>query len=352
MSVQPYRRGFTLVELLVVIAIIGVLVALLLPAVQQAREAARRMQCSNQLKQLGLALHNYHDTYGTFPPRKQGTTGPSESSRRTHNYGRASAFIALLPYFEQGAMYDQIVAGDGSNPPYGPAAWQSWGPWNTPPAMLLCPSGTNKDKQSTGVNYMFSMGDTISNNRDSINTRGVFSNREGVGFKDIIDGSSNTIAMSERLITSFGLGSKNGNIQIEHGTATGFSGLASNPGQCVASANGKYYNDSGSVKGRTGYRWTDGQAEKLGFTTVLPPNSPSCIDGGNVNGDGQNTIMPPTSNHPGGVMGLFCDGSVTFIPNTINTGNLANASVNNGPSPYGVWGAMGSKDGGESVTKP
>ena len=352
MSVQSYRRGFTLVELLVVIAIIGVLVALLLPAVQQAREAARRMQCSNQLKQLGLSLHNYHDTYGTFPPRKQGTTGPSESTRRAHNYGRVSAFVGLLPFYEQGAMYDQIVAGDGSNPPYGPASWQSWGVWNTPPAMLICPSGTNIDKNTTAVNYMFSMGDTIANNRDSRNVRGVFSNIEGSGFKDIVDGSSNTIAMSERLITSYGIGAKSGNIEIKQGTATGLSGLASNPGQCVATANGKFYNDAGSVKGRTGHRWTDGQAEKVGFTTVLPPNSPSCIDGGNNNGDGQNTIMPPTSNHPGGAMGLFCDGSVTFVPNTIDTGNLANASVTSGPSPYGVWGAMGSKDGGEAVSKP
>lgn len=352
MSVHPFRRGFTLVELLVVIAIIGVLVALLLPAVQQAREAARRMQCSNQLKQLGLSLHNYHDTYGTFPPRKQGTTGDSEPTRRAHNYGRVSAFVPLLPFYEQGAMYDQIVAGDGSNPPYGPASWQGWGVWNTPPAMLLCPSATELNKQANAVNYSFSVGDQITNNRDARQLRGVFGNIEGFGFKDIIDGSSNTIAMSERLITNFALGKKNGNIPIEHGTATGFSGLASNPGQCVASANGKYYNDAGSIKGRTGWRWTDGQVEKVGFTTVLPPNAPSCIDGGNGNGDGQNTIMPPTSNHPGGVMGLFCDGSVTFIAETIDTGNLANATVNSGASPYGVWGAMGSKAGGEAISKP
>lgn len=354
MQVSPSRRGFTLVELLVVIAIIGVLIALLLPAVQQAREAARRMQCSNQLKQLGLALHNYHDTYGTFPPRKQGTTGPSESARIAHNYGRASAFIALAPYYEQASMYNQIVAGDPSisYPPYGPAAWKGWAVWNTPPKMLLCPSGTAFNKQNNAVNYMFSVGDQINNNRDSTNLRGVFQNREGVGFKDITDGSSNTIAMSERLITNYSLGSQSGNIEPKAGTATGFSGLATNPGQCVASVSGKYYNNTSSLKGRTGWRWTDGQIEKVGFTTVLPPNAPSCIDGGNVNGDGQHTIMSPTSNHPGGVMGLFCDGSVTFVTDTINTGNLSAGSVTSGQSPYGVWGAMGSKAGGEAyVTK-
>lgn len=352
MPVPFSRRGFTLVELLVVIAIIGVLIALLLPAVQQAREAARRMQCSNQLKQLGLSLHNYHDTYGTFPPRKQGTNGPSESTRRAHNYGRVSAFVPLLPYYEQAAMYDQIVAGDANNPPYGPASWQSWTVWDIPPGMLHCPSATSKNPQANSTNYMFSVGDQINNNRDATTLRGVFANTLGLGFKDIIDGSSNTIAMSERLVTNYGLGSQTGNIEVQHGTATGYSGLATNPGQCVASANGKYYNNASSIKGRTGYRWTDGQVEKVGFTTVLPPNAPSCIDGADTNGDGQHTIMPPTSNHPGGVMGMFCDGSVTFISNTVDTGNLANPSVTTGISPYGVWGAMGSKDGGEPISKP
>jgi len=343
---QP--KGFTLVELLVVIAIIGVLIALLLPAVQQAREAARRMQCSNQLKQLGLALHNYHDTYGVFVPRKQGTGNPG-------NRNRASGFIGLLPFLEQNAMHQQIAAGDPTAgtpiPPWGPQAWGGWSVWNTPPQMLLCPSATSENPRNDAVNYMFSVGDQIDNNRDRTNLRGVFARRDGVGFSDITDGSSNTIAMSERLITNYGIGAKSGEVNIKHGTATGFSNLRTNPGECLTAANGNFFDDPSVVKGRTGYKWTDGQVEKLGFCTILPPNAPSCIEGGNIHGDGQHTVMSANSNHPGGVLGLFCDGSVSFITDTINTGDLSAGAVTSGSSPYGVWGAMGSKAGGEATSR-
>ncbi|MHC2069256.1 DUF1559 family PulG-like putative transporter [Bremerella sp. T1] len=345
------RRGFTLVELLVVIAIIGVLIALLLPAVQQAREAARRMQCSNQLKQLGLALHNYHDTYGSFVPRKQGTNNPGYGSgnERLTNAGRQSGFIGLLPFIEQNAMYEQIGAGDGSTAPWGPYPWMGWGPWNNAPDMLRCPSATGSAEPYM-VNYMFSAGDSINSTKDSQNLRGVFQAVRGVAMRDITDGTSNTIAMSERLITNFNLGSRTGSIPVKEGTATGFSGLGSNPSQCVASANGNFYANPSTVKGRTGWRWSDGQMEKVGFNTILPPNAPSCIDGSDSNGDGTNNIMPPTSNHPGGAMGLSCDGSVKFIPDTIDTGNLTAGQTTSARSPYGVWGAMGSKAGGEAYS--
>jgi prepilin-type N-terminal cleavage/methylation domain-containing protein/prepilin-type processing-associated H-X9-DG protein len=334
------RRAFTLVELLVVIAIIGILIALLLPAVQAAREAARRAQCTNQLKQLGLALHNYHDTYKCFVPRKQ---GPSTSS------GRLAGFVGLLPPLEQGPMYDQIKAGDATHPQWGPTPWSGWTPWNNAPKTLVCPSAGNEDL-SYAVNYAFSVGDTITNNRDATTVRGLFGSRNGVRMAEISDGTSNTVAMSEHLITNFDLGSR-GTVLIKEGTATGYSGLAANPGQCLAATNGKVYANPGSVKGRTGWRWTDGQVEKIGFTTVLPPNAPSCIDGGNTNGDGQNTIMSPNSMHPGGVNALRADGSVSFVSETIDTGNLAAASVAGGPSPYGVWGALGSKNGGEPISE-
>ncbi|MHB8903036.1 MAG: DUF1559 domain-containing protein [Thermoguttaceae bacterium] len=335
------RHAFTLVELLVVIAIIGILIALLLPAVQAAREAARRAQCTNQLKQLGIALHNYHDTFQSFVPRKQGTAV---------NSGRLSGFVGILPFMEQTAMYDQIKAGDATQPPFGPSAWSGWTPWNIAPDALQCPSA-NDGGMTYSVNYAFSVGDTITNNRDATTVRGLFASRIGVRMAEMSDGTSNTIAMSERLITNFGLGTMTASVSIKEGTATGFTGLATNPRQCMAASNGKYYANAAITKGRVGWRWTDGQIEKVGFTTVLPPNAPSCIDGSDGNGDGQNTIMPPNSNHPGGVNALRADGSVSFISNTIDSGNLSAASVTSGPSPYGIWGALGSKNGGEAISE-
>src|SRR6266436_5426487 len=180
---QRNTAGFTLVELLVVIAIIGVLVALLLPAVQAAREAARRSQCSNNLKQFGLALHNYHDTFKVFPPRRGGTNtaaGSSADPTRTFaNYDRLSAFVALLPFYEQKALADAIAAGGKTStgmqiPSNGPAAWYSgsaagiYDPWKTQIKMLLCPSdkfvipsgNSNNAKNS----YAFSLGDTVGGN--------------------------------------------------------------------------------------------------------------------------------------------------------------------------------------------
>jgi len=375
--VSRRRSGFTLVELLVVIAIIGILIALLLPAVQAAREAARRSQCTNNLKQLGLGLHNYHDVNKVFVYRKGGTAGGGNSNRLDGNYNRLSGFVPLLPFVEQAPYYQKIVAGDVAAGIWvgGPAPWSGWAGWNTPPAVYVCPSDPkpfNNPSQVRLNNYCFSVGDcasavccygaasgTTPHIRDYPNNRGVFNPQPQnwqsthVGMHEIIDGTSNTILMSERLKTLFGRANNLGanTIDVRHGTAQE-PGILTSPIACYGTASGSFFRNGVYVKGRFGCQWADGQMENVAFNTILPPNAPGCVDDTNGNSDSLNPLTPPSSFHPGGVNCLMGDASVRFISQTIDTGNLALPNVAIGQSPYGVWGALGSKGGREAVAVP
>jgi prepilin-type N-terminal cleavage/methylation domain-containing protein/prepilin-type processing-associated H-X9-DG protein len=350
------QAAFTLVELLVVIAIIGILIALLLPAVQAAREAARRAQCTNNLKQLGLALQNYNDITGAFPFRRGGTSGCGSSPYIQGNCGRVSGFIPLLPFLEQQAMYNNIrggggiAAGSGPAAPFGPAGWNSWNYWNYQVPMLLCPSDTMAPPAPGAVgqnNYAFSMGDSIYANRDSNAVRGMFGcGTQAVKLNMVTDGTSNTLAMSERMRANIALGSSQ-RVDVRMGAATGVSGLNTGPGVCLTQANGRYFSNPSMVRGYFGTLWTDGEPERVGVSTILPPNSPSCILDTTSAADGYSGVYAPSSNHPGGVTALMVDGSVRFINESINCGALGLPEVTQGPSPYGVWGAMGSRSGGE-----
>jgi prepilin-type N-terminal cleavage/methylation domain-containing protein/prepilin-type processing-associated H-X9-DG protein len=347
------RLAFTLVELLVVIAIIGILVALLLPAIQAAREAARRSECLNNLKQLGVAHQNYHDTFNSFVYRKGGTNG---SDSATSNRGRRSGFISLLPFLEQQGMWENIVNG---TPPEGPSAWSGWGPWNDAPDSLLCPSDAgypNKDGRHNS--YAFCIGDRAenANNQNGATVRGVFGVNQTVTFAQILDGTSNTILMSERLCQQQMPRAQDpvavGGQQVEHvmGICTRPpSTVRTNPAVCFQVTDGKYFIDQSQIQGRFGISWTDGQAMYVGFNTILPPNAPACADGGSW-GDSNHLIIPPASRHPGGVNVVFADGSTKFINDSIDTGDLSVGQPLQGPSRYGVWGAYGSRNGGESAS--
>jgi prepilin-type N-terminal cleavage/methylation domain-containing protein len=419
MKIRKFR-GFTLVELLVVIAIIGVLIALLLPAVQAAREAARRMQCINKLKQIGIATHNYHDTYtSAFPVGAQ--TFDAQGTAK-----RVSGLVAMLPFIEQPALYQSLTAGkfyfkfaatvgkgdltDGGTvgTPDGngvDAAGQkvagtggyldkSLDPW-------LCPSdGGGKSKGTTEMsrnNYRLCFGDypvhtanllanlsstnmpvsgTANTNACNVN-RGAFGIHTWNGMHSLTDGTSNTLLASERCIATNSKQVRQG--YYSGGSALGgiasFKNLVPTAGTDIqlstilANAKGtgsNYTTDTAKVDGIVDYsgkRWIDGAVIYTGFLTLLPPNGPSPLSAAVSLGDDEGfaAIVSASSFHPGGVNAVLADGAVKFFSETIDTTGLngntttgvtSDLSYTSGKSVHGVWGALGSRNGGESVSPP
>ena len=319
------HRGFTLIELLVVIAIIGVLVALLLPAVQAAREAARRSQCSNNLKQIGLGLHNYHSVANQFPiGSSQGPYDASGGSTGNPAWDSWSAQAMMLGQMEQGALFNacnfNFVPGNSLG--YYVNSTVSLAKVNT----FLCPSDGNAGKSNSN-SYHASMGTTTFNCCSSwaINTTGVFGYQRGSSTSDIIDGTSNTIAYSEALVGNTIPGAYRGNST----GLPGGGGQASNQTNVAALANAlqavkadialcnTVFVTTGE-QGR-GARWAYGAMGWSMFNTVIPPNQTKwsacrtdcCAQAAHAHYQNAN------SNHSGGVNALFADGSVKFIKNTV-----------------------------------
>ncbi len=401
------RRGFTLVELLVVIAIIGVLVGLLLPAVQAAREAARRMSCSNNFKQIGLAIHNYHSAYNQLPTQCGGT---HTVSRREYAPGQnaleLSALVGLTPFIEQQAMWEQL-----SNPyqvpagqpgagniysPMGPYPGRTFdkltnsqaGPYNpfeSDIPTFRCPSDPGVGLPAMGrTNYGVCMGDSITQTNAAAvmnhlgvphasstvasanaSNRGFFKCQMKSAFRDVLDGLSNTIAMGE-FITDIGDDDK----RTRHLNGTSTRNVKS-PGGALAcepfidSERPQFWDSSApfasnaQIDNRRGYRWAWGIPIHTGVYAVLPPNRELCFTQDWYQSEG---ICPPSSRHQGGAHILMGDGAVKFITDSIEAGNpaaramVSTAAVNTDPlsvagaeSPFGLWGALGTRASREVV---
>ena len=350
------RQGFTLIELLVVIAIIGVLIALLLPAVQAAREAARRAQCTNNLKQLGLATHNYISTYSVLPMQCNYPTSELQDSGFSWSWS-----VAILPQMEQGVLFDQMNFSRGN---YG---YQITTAGYVQVATLICPSesvgqrpgypwGTsNYVGNFGGPGQIMAYSGTIVPPKDlflngGIGTAGWGGQSGTVTVASIRDGTSNTALFSEHLL---GLGAIGTPVTVtspdakrmifpgtdSSGINTGAAGALAFVQSCKSLPPTTTANSVASVY--LGYNWLlayPTHVSLVNYMHVSPPNSIHCGNAGDipyVQFVGPTGAASANSNHPGGVNVCFADGSVKFIKETID---------------LRTWWALGSRASGEVVS--
>ena len=303
------RRGFTLVELLVVIAIISILMGLLLPAVQMAREAARRTSCFNHLKQIGLGMLNYHGARQTFPEGQS-------------NEGAYSALSRILPYMEKQNVYDRIRFDLSIDDPANDQVRLATIP------DFRCPTDLDNPLPDTGgaVNYYGNKGTSLvwglnkGPNANMPVVNGVFVRGKAVRLAEILDGTSNTAMFSERLLTD----GNNGYVTPESDVFY-HSGAPTDLDEAILLCHDLDVTDlSNQFSLFMGAPWLKGQHT---YQHINTPNQRSC---------GFFTIgratMPASSNHPGGVSLLRCDGSVGMVPDEVD---------------LFVWRALGTRKGGE-----
>jgi len=383
---------------------VGVLVGLLLPAVQAAREAARRMSCSNNFKQIGLAIHNYHAAYNQLPRHGGGsheTPGGDSNGDETIGGGNdrseLSILVGLTPFIEQQALWESI-----SNPsmqnlsnttmtspwsPMGPAPQtREYVPWSSEIPGFRCPSDPGTGLPSLGrTNYAACLGDsgyilqkginqtngdpdTVYGQACRASHRGAFMVRNTTRFRDILDGLANTIAAAEITTYLGDLDTRSHTRRISPGSSSvsapsGNANVYSNPTACdkyIDPTRPQFWAtaETGFDAGRKrGFKWASSNPIFTAVVTIRAPNKPLCLP---TSDDEYGGVLPPSSRHQGGVHVLMGDGAVKFVTDSIEAGNetaamtwqLRDGSDSNnvgGKSPYGLWGALGTRASKEVI---
>jgi len=346
-SPRPHRSGFTLLQLLVVIGIFGILLALIVPAVQQVREAARRTTCMNNIRQLTMGIWNYESAHKRYPQavgiRTQADTSLPEAT------DRYSGFLSFFQYLGRypGPYYDEAVEVQGVTYPAYPEVDEAGHPlWSLQHPALLCPSIPVADSEFGSIHYAFSIGDVARNVHSPNAIRGAFAVGRSQTHEKITDGLSYTIALAE--IGGFRHRSLGSRFAVNQP-----SKFLDNPSLTseLVDRSGGYKRSVKLARMFRGGNWGDGTGGPSLVNTILPPGSPSLLVCGDTAVDG---FYSASENHRGGTVVGFLDSSAKFISKDIDVSDQQHPvqsaeELLGTKSSYGIWGALGSANGAESI---